>query len=145
MSRALESGPASGSSLSPLQVFSYIHPKSPAMKFLHQPFTAKAGQRIIVTFNRPTRVLLIHSTQFPKYKGGRTYKYFGGFMEQSPAEFDVPSEGVWHAIIEKGTLNNPIEIKATAKLAKMKHKTLNGGEEMETHKKLEEQYDDTLE
>jgi len=115
------------------------------MKFLQQQFTAKAGQRIIVTFSKPTRVLLIHSTQMSKYKGGKTYNYFGGFAEKSPVEFEVTNEGVWHAIIEKGNYSNPLEVTGSAKLAKIKYKTLNGSEEMETHKKLEEQYDDTLE
>lgn len=114
------------------------------MKFLHQPFIAKAKDRIVVDFDKPTKVLLIHASQFHKYKGGRTYQYHGGHSENSPSEFTVPFDGTWHAIIEKGTYRNPLDVKGKAKLMKPRHSTLNGAEQNETHHKIEE-YDDTLE
>ncbi len=114
------------------------------MKFLQQPFTAKAKERIIVDFDKPTKVLLIHSSQFDKYKGGKTYQYHGGHAEKSPVEFTVPFDGKWHAIIEKGTYNNPLNVSGKAKLIKPHHKTLNGAEQTETRQKIDE-YDDTLE
>ncbi|NEN22498.1 DUF1883 domain-containing protein [Cryomorpha ignava] len=114
------------------------------MKFLHQPFTAKAKERIVVDFDKPTKVLLIHTSQFAKYKGGRTYQYHGGHAETSPTEFTVPFDGVWHAIIEKGTYHNPLNVSGKAKLIKPRYSTLNGAEQNETHQKIEE-YDDTLE
>ncbi len=114
------------------------------MKFLHQPFTAKEKDSIIVNFDKPTRILLIHSSQFEKYKGGLTHQYRGGQVEKSPVEFTVPYDGVWHAVIEKGTYTHPIAVDGSAKLERPKHSTLNGIEQNETHQSVEE-YDDTLE
>jgi len=114
------------------------------MKFLHKPLKAQAGDVIRVEFSRPTRVLLIQSRQFEKYKKGKTYHYRGGESEKSPVEFTVPFDGVWHAIIEKGTFKNPIDVSGNAELIKQKPITLNGTEQNETHIPVEE-YDDTLE
>lgn len=114
------------------------------MKFLHKPFQAKAKDRIVITFDKPTRVLLIHSRYFEKYKGGRTYDYRGGFSEKSPVEFIIPFDGTWHAVIEKGTPKAPTEVKGDAKLHKPRHRTLNGMEQNETHQEVSE-YDDTFE
>jgi len=114
------------------------------MKFLHKPIKAQAGDLIRVEFSKPTRVLLIHSRQFEKYKKGKTYHYRGGPAETSPVEFTVPFEGVWHAVIEKGTYRNPIDLTGNAELIKQKPATLNGAEQNETHTPVEE-YDDTLE
>lgn len=115
------------------------------MKFLRQPFQAKAKDRIIVSFDKPTRVLLLHSTQLNNYKLGKTYQYRGGHETNSPVEFIVPSDGVWYAIIEKGTYKNPINVTGSAKLVKPRPATLNGPEQMETHEKVSGPYDDTLE
>lgn len=114
------------------------------MKFLHQPFSAKAKDKVVVDFDKPTKVLLIHHDQFEKYKRGRTFQYRGGMAENSPQEFEVPFDGVWHAIIEKGTYKHPLNVSGSAKLVKPKPRTLNGPEQMETHEKITE-YDDTLE
>lgn len=114
------------------------------MKFLHQPFMAKAKDRIVVDFDKPTVVLLIHSEQFKNYKGGKTYRYRGGHSEKSSVEFAVPYDGVWHAIIEKGTYKSPLEVSGRAKLIKAGPRTLNGPEQTETRQKIEE-YDDTFE
>jgi len=115
------------------------------MKFLHQPFNAKEKERIVIDFDKPTKVLMVHASQINKYKGGRTFRYYGGYAEKSPVEFTVPFDGVWHAVIEKGTYNNPLEIKGKAKLVKPRHRTLNGAEQNETHHEKIEEYDDTLE
>lgn len=114
------------------------------MKFLHQPFKARAKDRVIVKFDKPTKVMLIHHNQIDKYKGGRTYQYRGGESKNSPVEFEIPFDGIWHAVVEKGTHSNPLQVTASAKLEKPRHNTLNGPEQMETHEKVTE-YDDTLE
>lgn len=115
------------------------------MKFLHQPFSAKKNDRIVVSFSKPTRVLLIHSSHFKNYKGGKTYQYRGGHSEKSPVEFIIPEPGTWHAIIEKGTFKSPIEVTGKAKLVRPAPTTLNGSEQMETSQAREKDYDDTLE
>lgn len=114
------------------------------MKFLHKPFQAKAKDRIIVTFSHPTRVLLIHTSFFSKYKKGQTYQYRGGFSEDSPVEFIVPFDGQWHAVIEKGTYKNPLDLTGNAELVRPAPSTLNGTEQLETSREVGDEYDDTL-
>lgn len=115
------------------------------MKFLHKPFSAKAKDIITVTFSEATKVLLIHSSHFERYKKGLTYQYRGGFSKKSPVEFVVPTDGVWHAIIEKGTYQQPLQVTGNAELHRPKPSTLNGIEQMETHERVSGDYDDTLE
>jgi hypothetical protein len=114
------------------------------MKFLHKPFQAKPKDKIEVTFDRPTKVLFLERIHFERYKKGITYKYYGGFEEKSPVIFEVPYEGIWHAVIEKGTFRNPIEVTGNAKLIPHRYDTLNGPEQMETRKREPQEYDDTL-
>ncbi len=114
------------------------------MKFLHKPFKAKAKDKIEVTFSRPTKVLLLEKHHFERYKKGITYRYHGGMAQSSPVTFDVPFEGVWHAVIEKGSFRNPLDVSGNAKLIPHKYDTLNGPEQIEARKKQEQEYDDTL-
>jgi hypothetical protein len=115
------------------------------MRFLHKPFSARAKDEIIVTFDAPTVVKLIHSSQFKNYKKGITYEYRGGQSDKSPVVFVVPFDGVWHAIIEKGTYSKPLDVTGDAELRKPLPDTLNGLEQNETHQKVSGPYDDTLE
>lgn len=114
------------------------------MKFLHKPFQAKAKDKIEVTFDRPTKVLLLERSQFERYKKGLTYQYRGGYAENSPMEFTVPFDGIWHAVIEKGTFRQPLQVNGNAKLIPHRYDTLNGPEQMEARKKEPQEYDDTL-
>ena len=114
------------------------------MKFLHQPFEAKAQDKITVTFDQPTNVYLMHKLDFAKYKLGKACRYIGGKASTSPVEFTVPNDGTWYAVIEKGTHFNPLDVTGSAKLFRPTHLTLNGPEQMETHQQLEGSYDDTL-
>jgi len=114
------------------------------MKFLHKPFQAKAKDKIEVTFDRPTKVLLIEKREFERYKKGITYRYRGGYSENSPVEFTIPFDGVWHAVIEKGTYHHPINVTGNAKLIPHRYDTLNGPEQMETRRREAQEYDDTL-
>ncbi len=115
------------------------------MRFLHKAFSAKANDRIIIHFDKPTVIKLIHSSHFANFKKGRTYQYRGGHAEKSPMEFIVPFEGSWHAIIEKGTYTAPLDVSGSAELKRPGPATLNGSEQMETHEKIKGEYDDTLE
>lgn len=114
------------------------------MKFLQKPFTAKAKDKIEVTFDKPTRVLLLESSQLDRYKKGRTYQYRGGAAEKSPVTFTVPFEAVWHAVIEKGSYNHPIDVKGNAQLIPHRYDTLNGLEQTGAAKRQVVEYDDTL-
>ena len=114
------------------------------MRFLHKPFTANAKDVVVVEFSAPTKILLLHSAEFKRYKGGRTYRYRGGFSEKSPIEFTIPHQGVWHAVIEKGTYRNPLQVTGNAKLIPHRYDTLNGMQQLEGRKGVVSEYDDTL-
>jgi hypothetical protein len=86
------------------------------MKILQQPVKAKRNAIVQVHFDKPVVVKLISHNMFPKYKNGAKHVAQGGFYEQSPARFTVPYDGVWHAVIERGSHYNPIDVKGRVEL-----------------------------
>jgi hypothetical protein len=87
------------------------------MKYLHQIFKAKKGTQIKVHFSEPTKVLLLGDYQYENYKENRTYDYRGGMLEQSPQEFEIPNDGKWHVVVERGSYFNPKNIVASVEVA----------------------------
>lgn len=86
------------------------------MKFLYQRFNARRGQKVQVEFSTPTKVKLLSSSDFDRYRKCRTNSYYGGQYEKSPAIFEVPNDGEWVAVIEKGTHYNPMEVEGKVTL-----------------------------
>lgn len=117
------------------------------MKILQKPLSAKCRQIVKVNFSKPTKVKLLSHENFEKYKKGKTHQYRGGFYEASPVEFEIPYDGVWHAVIEKGSFNNPLEVTGTVDLLQPRLDSLNGNLQNETHAAYGKnfKYDDTLE
>lgn len=87
------------------------------MRYLHQILKAKKGQQIKVHFSQPTKVLLLGDFQYNNYKENRTYNYRGGLLEHSPQEFEIPNDGKWHVVVEKGSYYNPADIVASVEVA----------------------------
>ena len=114
------------------------------MKFLYNRFPAKCDQIVRITFTKPTEVRLIAEDQYDLYKKGFQHEYIGGHYEQSPVEFEIPKDGVWYAIVEKGTYSNPLDIEGKVEVLGPRYETLNGSIQMETQRRVQE-YDDTLE
>lgn len=69
-----------------------------------------------VHFSEPTRVMLIGDYDYKKYKEHKTYNYRGGHLEVSPHDFEIPNDGLWHIVIEKGSYYNPREITASVEM-----------------------------
>ena len=86
------------------------------MKYLHRVFKAKKGNRVVVHFSQTTRVMLIGDYEYKKYKEHKTYNYRGGNLEVSPHEFEIPNDGIWHIVIEKGSYYKPKAIEATVEI-----------------------------
>jgi hypothetical protein len=86
------------------------------MKYLHRFFKAKKGTHVKVHFDQPTRVLLIGDYNYRQYKEHRTFSYHGGLLDDSPHEFRVPSDGIWHVVIERGGYYNPKNIHASVEV-----------------------------
>ncbi len=93
------------------------------MRFLHQRLKLKRKQMIKVHFSEPTNVKLLSAPEFKKYKLGKTHTYYGGAHTNSPASFEIPYDGIWHAVIEKGTYNNPIDVTGNVELDGMAKKS----------------------
>jgi hypothetical protein len=86
------------------------------MKYLHRVFKAKKGTHVIVHFSEPTKVMLIGDYDYKKYKEHKTYNYRGGQLDQSPHDFEIPNDGLWHIVIEKGGYFNPRPITASVEM-----------------------------
>jgi len=115
------------------------------MKILQQPVNAKRQQVIKVHIDQPAVVKFFTPVEFKKYKKGITHKYWGGFAENSPARFEVPEKGRYHAVVELGTVKNTIQIKGKVEVKDPEFQYMNGFPQNETHDKIEVEYDDTLE
>lgn len=87
------------------------------MKYLHQVLKAKKGTQIKVHFSQPTKVLLLGDYSYKNYKEHRTYNYWGGLLEESPQIFEIPNDGKWHVIVEKGSYFNPTNVVASVEVA----------------------------
>jgi hypothetical protein len=61
------------------------------------------GEIVEVTLSgTAANVRLVDSSNFQSYKEGRSHKYYGGHMTQSPARIQVPHSGYWHIVIDLG-------------------------------------------
>jgi len=83
------------------------------MKYLHQILKLKKGTQIKIHFSESAKVLILTDYNYKKYKGHITYNYRGGKMEKSPYLFEVPADGLWHVVIEKGSYFKPQNIIAS--------------------------------
>lgn len=79
----------------------------------------KKGTIIKVTFSEPTKVKLMSSYNFKKYKKGKTHNYYGGHYDNSPIEFVIPADGHYNCVIEKGSFNNPKDVTGDVVIAGM--------------------------
>jgi hypothetical protein len=115
------------------------------MKILQQPVDAKRKQVIKVHIDKPAVVKFFTPPEFKKYKKGITHKYWGGFAENSPARFEVPAKGRYHAVIELGAALAHQGVKGTVEVKNPEFQYMNGVPQNETHDKIDVEYDDTLE
>jgi len=72
------------------------------MRYLQQSFKADKGIRVQVTFDRPTRILLLSRNEYKKYKGSASFTYYGGEAKDSPKIITVPKAGLWYVVVEIG-------------------------------------------
>ena len=89
-----------------------LHFKQIIMLFLHGVIKGKKGYTVKVDISHPTKVKLISNKEFRNYKMNKPYRFYGGFFEDSPAYIPFPSSGVWHVVVEKGSLKNPLPVTA---------------------------------
>ena len=86
------------------------------MKYLHKVFKAKKGSRVVVNFSEPVKVMLLGDYHYRMYKDHKTFSYRGGLMEGNSHEFEIPNDGLWHVVVEKGSYFNPKPVTASVEL-----------------------------
>ena len=86
------------------------------MKFLYNSLKGKKKQIVKVNFDTSTKVKLMTAFDLKKYKQGQTHRYRGGFFENGPVFFRLPSDGIWYVIVEKGSYNEPKNVQASVEL-----------------------------
>jgi hypothetical protein len=84
------------------------------MKFLYRKYPAKKKEIIEVRTDQPAMVKFMTAAEFKKYAGGRTHSYFKGQETDGAICFTLPYDGVWHAVVEKGTDPAMEELSATS-------------------------------
>jgi hypothetical protein len=90
------------------------------MKYLHKVFKAKKGTHVVVHISEPTRVLLIGDYQYKQYKEHKTFSYRGGMVEGNSTDIEVPNDGLWHVVIEKGSYFHPKPLTASVEILEKK-------------------------
>jgi len=61
----------------------------------------KGGEVFQITLSgNAANVQLMDSSNVNAYRGGRQYRYSGGLMKRSPANFQVPRSGHWHIAVD---------------------------------------------
>ncbi len=86
------------------------------MKFLTQTFSARKTYQIKVTFSEATSVKLMSKRNLDKYRKSQTHTYWGGHFDNSPVIFNIPNDGQWAVVVEKGTYHAPKDITASVEV-----------------------------
>lgn len=115
------------------------------MKILSKSFLGKRKHVVTVHVDRPAHVKFFTPDQYKKYKGGLSHQYWGGHYDEMPAEFEVPYEGEYFAVVEKGTFANPIELEARVEIGPPRFDYMNGSPQNEGQSILEGELDEALE
>jgi hypothetical protein len=71
--------------------------------FLNYEVWTKPGDVIqVILTGSAANVLLLDDANFESYRTGRTFRYYGGYYENSPVLLSSPSPGKWHVVIDTG-------------------------------------------
>lgn len=87
------------------------------MRFLHGSLKAHIGDMITVQPSAPTRVLIMTDREFNKYKNNMSFTYYGGHKDDA-YKFTIPKSGTWKVVIEKGTVNAPVDLTANISITR---------------------------
>ena len=73
------------------------------MDYLHSEFDLSSDDVLEVTLGgNAANVQLLDSTNFQNYRHGRAFRYYGGYVTQSPFRIRAPHAGHWHLVIDLG-------------------------------------------
>lgn len=72
------------------------------MNFLHYEVDAGVHDIVEVTLDNAANVQLLDATNYQNYRNGQVYRYFGGYVKNSPYRIRPPHQGHWHIVIDTG-------------------------------------------
>lgn len=72
------------------------------MNFLHTDFWGGDEHVVTATLDHQANVMLLEDRYFTAYKSGRNFRYYGGWVSQSPVRLRPPHAGHWHVVIDLG-------------------------------------------
>ncbi|MBN1149003.1 MAG: DUF1883 domain-containing protein [Anaerolineales bacterium] len=81
---------------------------------LHYVFYANREDLLEVGLSREANVILLDEPNYIRYRAGGGFRYWGGYMQESPTLLPVPYLGIWHLAIDLG--GHPGKLRATARL-----------------------------
>ena len=70
--------------------------------FLHLEFEGGPDDAVEVTLDRAANVQPLDPANFQNYRSGRAFRYFGGYVTQSPYMVRPPHYGHWHVAVDLG-------------------------------------------
>lgn len=84
------------------------------MNFLHKDLALSKDDVVEVILDHAANVQLMDDPNYTHYRAGRQYKYFGGYVTQSPFRLSAPFPGRWHLVVDLG--GNVGTVRATARV-----------------------------
>lgn len=73
------------------------------MDFVHYDLNQLSGGEVVqVTLANAANVRLLDAANFGTYRRGGQYRYYGGYVTQSPYSLRVPASGHWHLVVDLG-------------------------------------------
>ena len=70
----------------------------------------QSGSIVTIELSHATNVLLLDSTNYPKYQRRNAYNCHGGFYDHSPAEIVIPRTGTWHLVVENSRVRSNVSV-----------------------------------
>lgn len=84
------------------------------MDYLHYELELGEHDVVQVTLKNQAYIRLLDDENYPPYRRGKHYRYYGGLAQGSPANVKPPQPGMWHLCIDLGELKG--ELKATVNI-----------------------------
>ena len=79
------------------------------MDYVHYDLNQLSGGEMIqVTLANAANVRLLDELNFGLYRQGGQYRYYGGYVTQSPYTVRVPAPGNWHLVVDLGGYSGEI-------------------------------------
>ena len=72
------------------------------MNYLQYDLQLAPSDVVEVTLDRAANVMLLTPSGYDAYRGGRSYRYHGGHVTQSPYRVRPPHAGSWHLVVDLG-------------------------------------------